>query len=223
MDSLTGNLQLALSHCDKRSGLLLCLRFLATFMVTIFVTCAMVLLVTTPQEQLQKKRNAYMLDFVRVQPNETVKKREPKPTKPAPPKAAPPPPMEMAVQTPQVKVQQVPLKAISNLPTMEMSSVGFNLGAVAEAEYLPIVKIAPTYPSRALRQGLQGHCTVEYTVTKLGATKDIRVVNDDCTHSLFRSVSVKAAQRFRYQPKVIEGKAIEVKGVRNQFVYQIAQ
>lgn len=200
-----------------------CLRSLIALMITLFITCSMVLLVTTPQDKLQQKRDSYMLDFVRVKPNETVQKKTPKPAKPLIPETAPPPPMEMAIQSPEVKVQKVPVKTLPKLPNIAVGDVGFNIGAVAEAQYLPIVKIAPTYPSRALKRGLQGHCTVEYRVTKLGTTKDIRVVTDDCPHSLFRQPSIKAAQRFRYQPKIVNGKAIEVEGVRNKFVYQIAQ
>lgn len=50
-------------------------------------------------------------------------------------------------------------------------------------EFLPVVKVAPRYPVAAVRRGIQGSCTVEYTVTREGATKDHKALL--CSHSIF--------------------------------------
>jgi len=100
-----------------------------------------------------------------------------------------------------------------------------NIGGIggfsSDGDYLPIVKAAPKYPSRAASRGIEGYCTVEYTVTRVGETRDIVVV--DCPQKIFASASVKAAAKFKYKPKVIDGEAIEVPGVRNRFTYQMGQ
>lgn len=101
---------------------------------------------------------------------------------------------------------------------VSISGIG---GFGGDGDYLPIVKVAPKYPSRAMSRGLQGYCTVEYTVTKTGETANIEVV--DCPESVFASASVKAAEKFKYKPKVIDGEAIEVPGVRNKFTFQLAE
>lgn len=92
--------------------------------------------------------------------------------------------------------------------------------SVSDGEYLPIVKVAPVYPTRAASRGLQGHCTVEYTVTTSGAIRDPFIVEEDCTSSLFHKASLKAASKFKYKPRVIDGVAMEVPGVRNRFTYK---
>ena len=53
---------------------------------------------------------------------------------------------------------------------IEMSG-GFSLG-VGEGDYLPIVKVAPIYPQRALVRGIEGYCVVQYTVTRQGTIRD---------------------------------------------------
>ncbi len=97
---------------------------------------------------------------------------------------------------------------------------GFSLG-VGEGDYLPIVKVAPIYPSRASARGLEGFCVVEYTVTKLGTTKDPVVVESQCTSSVFHRASVSAALKFKYKPRILDGQAVEVSGVQNKFTYEL--
>jgi protein TonB len=99
---------------------------------------------------------------------------------------------------------------------------GFSLG-VGEGDYLPIVKVAPIYPQRAQSRGIEGYCTVQYTVTRQGTVKDVVVLEDDCTSSLFHRASVQAALKFKYKPRVIDGQAVEVPGVRNRFTYQFSE
>lgn len=94
--------------------------------------------------------------------------------------------------------------------------------AAAEAasrQYLPIAKKPPVYPQRALDSGLQGACTVSYTVDVQGRVRSPKVVGD--CHSLFIRPSLIAAQSFRYQPRIVDGRAVEVPNVQNTFHYRI--
>ncbi|MCR9105245.1 MAG: energy transducer TonB [Gammaproteobacteria bacterium] len=94
--------------------------------------------------------------------------------------------------------------------------------ATGDGEYLPIVKVAPIYPRRAQTRGITGYCIVEYTVTTSGAIRDPQAV--DCQPSgVFESASVKAATKFKYKPRVVDGEAIEVAGVQNKFTYELEQ
>ncbi|CAH0321364.1 energy transducer TonB [Pseudomonas brassicacearum] len=92
--------------------------------------------------------------------------------------------------------------------------------AVADSRsYQPLSKQAPDYPQRALDKGLEGDCTVEYSVTPDGRIDNPKVI-DGC-HPLFIRPSLAAAQTFRYQPRIIDGKAVTVPAVRNTFHYRI--
>lgn len=103
--------------------------------------------------------------------------------------------------------------------SVEISSSGMSTG---DGEYLPIVKVAPIYPRRAQTRGITGYCVVEYTVTTSGAIRDPVAV--DCSPSgVFERASVKAAEKFKYKPRVADGVAIEVAGVQNKFTYELEQ
>ena len=81
--------------------------------------------------------------------------------------------------------------------------------AAAEAasrQYQPIAKKPPVYPQRALDAGLQGACTVSYTVDVQGRVRSPKVVGD--CHPLFIRPSLIAAQSFRYQPRIVDGRAV---------------
>ena len=92
-----------------------------------------------------------------------------------------------------------------------------------DGEYLPIVKVAPIYPRRAQTRGISGYCIVTYTVTTTGAIRDPYVENEsDCSpKGIFERASLKAAAKFKYKPRVVDGQAIEVAGVQNKFTYEL--
>ncbi|MEC8159274.1 MAG: energy transducer TonB [Pseudomonadota bacterium] len=92
-----------------------------------------------------------------------------------------------------------------------------------DGEYLPIVKVAPIYPRRAQTRGITGYCIVTYTVTTTGAIRDPYVENEtDCSpKGIFERASLKAALKFKYKPRVVDGQPIEVAGVQNKFTYEL--
>ncbi|NUT83452.1 energy transducer TonB [Pseudomonas brassicacearum] len=91
--------------------------------------------------------------------------------------------------------------------------------AADSRSYQPLSKQAPDYPQRALDKGLEGDCTVEYSVTPDGRIDNPKVL-EGC-HPLFIRPSLAAAQTFRYQPRIIDGRAVTVPAVRNTFHYRI--
>lgn len=120
-------------------------------------------------------------------------------------------------------------------PTPEMTNEGISIsgpkidkpevagpgGLGGDGEMIPITKIQPQYPSRASSRGLEGYCTVEFTVTEIGTTTNIVAV--DCPEKVFESSSIKAAGKFKYKPRVIDGKPVSVPGVQNKFTFQLAK
>jgi len=100
-------------------------------------------------------------------------------------------------------------------------NVGGLGGIGQDGDYLPIVKVNPRYPSRAQSRGIEGYCTVKYVVTATGETSDVQEA--DCPNRIFLSASIKAAQKFKYKPKVIDGEPVEVPGVHNRFIFELAE
>ncbi len=86
-------------------------------------------------------------------------------------------------------------------------------------QYQPLSKEAPDYPERALDKNLEGDCTLEYSVNTQGRVENPKVL-DGC-HPLFMRPSLAAANTFRYQPRMVDGKPVAVPSVRNTFHYRI--
>ena len=91
--------------------------------------------------------------------------------------------------------------------------------ASASRQYLPLSKEAPDYPQRALDKGIEGDCTVEYSVSPQGKVEAPKVVGN--CHPAFIRPSLVAAATFRYKPRVVDGQPVSVSGVRNTFHYRI--
>ena len=154
-----------------------------------------------------------------VQPDEEIKldTTTKKPEKAEEPEE-PPPELEMARISLDMETDIANTAPMASI-NVEISSSGMSSG---DGEYLPIVKVAPIYPRRAQTRGISGYCIVEYTVTKTGSIRDPIAV--DCSPSgVFNRASVKAATKFKYKPRVVDGEPIEVAGVQNKFTYELEQ
>jgi protein TonB len=189
--------------------------------VTLSLFWLMQYLIETADRTLNDDGAGNLVDFVRVKRDENVNVRQPKPEKPPPPEAAPPQPAPPQLENASPNAQKIAITAVPVETDIQMTG-GFSLG-VGEGDYLPIVKVAPIYPNRALTRGIEGYCVVEYTVTRQGTTKDPVVVPDQCTSSLFESASLSAALKFKYKPRIMDGEAVEVPGVMNKFTYEITE
>lgn len=103
---------------------------------------------------------------------------------------------------------------------------GLDLGAASisatDGDYLPLVAIAPQYPTRAAQRGIQGWCLVSFTVNGLGnVIEDSIEVIDAEPANIFDRSSIRAATRFKFQPRVVDGVGVDVPGVQYLFRYQL--
>lgn len=91
--------------------------------------------------------------------------------------------------------------------------------AVDDSPLVAVLRVQPNYPARAVTQGIEGHVIVEFTVTTDGTTAGHRVI--ESTHGLFEAAALRAAERFRFRPRVIDGVPVATAGVRNLFRFQM--
>jgi protein TonB len=201
------------------------LRMLFGLAIGVVVTAAlfwfMQYLIETADRDLNEGASGHLLDFVRLKRDESIQRRQLKPKKPPPPEAPPPQPPTPQLDNLDPNAEKIAISAAPVETDIEMSG-GFSLG-VGEGDYLPIVKVAPIYPQRALSRSIEGYCVVQYVVTKKGTIREPFVVEDQCTSSLFHRASVQAALKFKYKPRVIDGQAIDVPGVQNKFTFEIQE
>ena len=173
-------------------------------------------LISSSDLMLEDVTRVQMLDFVRVKREESVERKDRKPPKPKLEETPEVPPLQQNANASGQELTVSLMPADSNV-SIDKGGIGFGVG---EGDYLPIVKVAPIFPRRALMSGTFGQCLVRYTVTPLGTVKDVEVMEDECTDPVFHKPSVEAALRFKYKPRVIDGVAVEVQGVMNMFHYR---
>lgn len=94
--------------------------------------------------------------------------------------------------------------------------------SATDGDMLPLVAIAPQYPTRAAQRGIQGWCLVSFTVDGLGnVDEDSITVVDGEPAGVFDRSSTRAAARFKFQPRVVDGQGVAVEGVQYVFRYQL--
>lgn len=192
---------------------------LTAFVIVFSLFYLMQLLIASADRGLDEESVGSLLEFIRVPEIENIARKEP-PKKPPPPDEPPPEPPPPQVDNLNPEADAVEVTAVNVSPNISMDRGGFGLSN--DGEYLPIVKVQPIYPNRALTRGIEGYVIVEFTVTKQGTTKDPVIVKGE-PDGVFDQAAIQAALKFKYKPRVIDGVAVEVLGVQNKITFEIEQ
>ena len=99
-------------------------------------------------------------------------------------------------------------------PQMELAMV-----RLPDGEYFPVARVAPVFPQRAAARGLEGYVVLEYTVTPTGAVENVIVV--ESSDDIFEESAIHAIQRFKYKPRIVEGRPVHVHGVRTRVSFEL--
>lgn len=185
--------------------------------ITLSLLFVMHLLIEYGETAITKERTRYQLDFVRVKRNENLNLDDYKPEKPPPPPETPPetPPQDLDNIDPDAPTINIAP------PTMSADTgIGGPGGMnIAEGDYLPIVRVAPVYPARALSRGLEGYVDLSFTVTMTGTVRDAIILFS--TSSLFERAATRAVLKFKYKPRVVDGVPVDVSGVKTRITFRI--
>jgi protein TonB len=92
--------------------------------------------------------------------------------------------------------------------------------AGSDRDVIPLVRVPPEYPPRAQSRGLEGWVQVRFTITPTGTVKDPMVVNAE-PKGMFDEAALKAIARWRYNPRVEGGVAVERVGVETIIRFQL--
>lgn len=187
-------------------------------LVTLLLLTLMVSLIEFADKGLDSKQRIKLPDIHMPEVEIELQRLIEKPEKPEVDETPPP-------DIPQQDFDKIDGNAsVGTIATGKISTkLDLNIGSGLQAtdgEYLPIVKVAPQYPRRALSRGIEGYVVVEYTVTKQGTVKD-PIVIEAKPESIFNRAAIKSASRYKYKPRVVDGKPIEVPGVRTRITFQL--
>ncbi len=140
------------------------------------------------------------------------------------PKPEEPDEIEEVPDLPDLEVQAMDMGADGGLDIARVDvnldlDANVNIG-INDTEMLPIVTVQPQYPNRALSRGTEGWCQVMFTVTETGTVIDPVVVDSD-PPDVFDNASIRAVQRFKFNPRVVDGTPVPVPGVQYVFRYNL--
>jgi protein TonB len=161
---------------------------------------------------LQEGTRPQIVDFVRLKkdrPPEEKKRERPDRT---PPDQPPPPPQMNYSQNinPDAAVGEI-------APMMDAEvelAAATNIGAGgSDRDVTPIVRVKPQYPPQAAQRGIEGWVELRFAITTSGSTRDV-VVTKAYPPGVFDSAAASAVRKFKYNPKVVNGVAVERTGMR---------
>ena len=191
------------------------------FVITAALIMLMVALIEMSGIDLDKSKSIKMPNIFMPEIESMANREVQKPEKPKVDEQPPP-------KIPQQDFDQVdPDSQIGaiNAPDSMGADLDLSLGtglSASDGEFLPIVKVAPQYPSRASSRGIEGYVLLEYTVTKQGTVLNPIVIEAEPS-TIFNKAAIQSALRYKYKPRVVDGVPQDVPGVRTKISFQLAK
>ena len=154
-----------------------------------------------------------------IPPPEKIEDIEPPPEEEDPPPPEMPTPeverpqqMDIELSTPEI---DVPMSMAGEPYLGEFSDGSGNMGGLGrpgkpniDSNVVPSLRIPPNYPNRALRSGIEGIVTVEFTITTDGSVKDAEIIEAEPPNIFDKSV-LRAIAKWKFNPDMVDGQPVE--------------
>ncbi|MEP3891157.1 MAG: energy transducer TonB [Hellea sp.] len=128
----------------------------------------------------------------------------------------PPPPTIERQQAAKPKERIASLEgAIPEFEAPKIDRQNFKI-AVSDRDAQPLVRIPPIMPPRAEKSG---HCRVRFDVSPEGAPFNVTATY--CTQSLFERSTIKSVTKWKYNPKIVDGRSVARKGVESKISFKL--
>lgn len=153
------------------------------------------------------------------QPKDSKVQEKQKLDPPPQPKPIPQPPQQVTAVDPteadvKISVPGPEIDLVNEGPTI----LGPNTGGDAR----PIVRVSPKYPIVAARDGITGWVQLAFSIDEAGGVTDIEVI-DSSPKRTFDKAAIKALKRWKYKPKMVDGKPLKQTGLTVQLDFKMDQ
>lgn len=163
-------------------------------------------LIQSPTD-INEMAKAARIEFTRMRKDTEVEKKREEVRKAERQRAAQVPVAPRMSVSNNASITAAPVQMVQ--PKIDASGVKMNLTAGgSDRGVAPLVRVNPEYPRRALERGIEGWVHVRFTITAAGTVKDLVVVDSE-PKGVFDEAASKAVLRWRYNPRVENGVAVE--------------
>ncbi|MCP3701148.1 MAG: energy transducer TonB [Aliivibrio sp.] len=204
------------------------LRSLFAFMLAIVLTLAlfsfMAWMTIQPKNTIAESESL-QFDVVMAEPESQSQRRIRQ--LPEPPKTPNVPELQSSLSS---QVAKVNAPEETSMPSIELGEIGLNVavslpsfeGLGQNQQAMPLYRVEPKYPSRALKRKMEGYVILRFTIDEQGRPTDIESIEAEPSRMFVRP-AIQALKQWKYQPKLIKGKAITQPGQTVRLEYRLSQ
>ncbi|EGR0721846.1 energy transducer TonB [Vibrio alginolyticus] len=197
----------------------------ASLLISVSLFSFMAWMVDKGNQRAPEASEAVSFDMVMVENEADVQRRQRSvPEQPEPPQA--PEPMDLSQADTQMEPmsQMTPVSALGLNTALEGIAISApNLkGTMGNQQALPLYRVDPRYPSKALKRRVEGYVIMRFTIDATGRPKDIEVIEAE-PERMFEREAIRALKKWKYQPKVEDGVSIEQFGQTAKVEFKLAK
>lgn len=162
---------------------------------------------------------APVIEFVRlIKDSDLEKKKRQRPDQVQPEELPPPPPIDFSSAA---RPEQAVGEAIPMFEQEVDLAGGLDLGAPpTDTDVIPLVRVNPQYPTNAQSRGIEGWVEIRFTITAAGTVRDPVVIASEPPR-IFDRAALRAIRKWKYNPKIDGGTAVERPGVKVRLDFRL--
>lgn len=200
------------------------LRFIASIGVGVVITFGLFVLmaelINSGAKSKDNEREQIIVEINTTPPESKAQQRNRVPPPPPPPPKQPPKP-----QTPDPEPDIADNSGFNfNMPSVDVGNTSAGLSGpgalVRDGDATPIFRQEPKFPSKAARDGIEGWVQLKFDINELGNVENVSVINAQ-PKRIFDREARKALRKWRYNPKVVDGKAMKQIGLTVQLDFKL--
>jgi len=200
-------------------------RFLVSILLGAAVTFGlfsfMAYLISSSDRSKEEQQENIIVEVNTTPPKSSAEQRRRVPPPPPPPPKTPPKP-----QAPEPEASNNSGGISFNLPGVNLGGASTSISAPGafgrDGDATPIVRIEPKYPIQAARDGKEGWVKLSFTINEIGGVDDVTVI-DAQPKRIFDKEAKRALRKWKYKPKVVDGKPVKQPGLTVQLDFKMNQ
>ncbi len=199
-------------------------RFITSIILGVVVTFGlfvfMAFLISQGSSPDDKEMEKIVVEINTTPPEGKTQQRNRVPPPPPPPPKQPPKPAQ-----PEPEQQIADNGGFNfNMPSVDVGSTTGGLSGpgalIRDGDATPIVRIEPKFPTKAARDGIEGWVQLSFEINEIGGVENVNVINSQ-PRRVFDREAKKALRKWKYKPKMVEGKAQRQTGLTVQLDFKL--